>query len=195
MKFYIVFALFALITITNGKFFERGYFFNRNKRGNDIIIGFKKNDGIDATEKPYLKCDGSECISITLESGCNANTIGKVFNHETIPALCLNFVKNKAISVDLTEENSGDYILNYSNENVFGITQNHFGIVTVGADSVVLKSESLELLYIYSDDHQRIVNSISDCPVSTIFEFTKSSDLTNQYTLNCEDESNQELCN
>jgi len=110
-----------------------------------------------------------KCSKIAIESNCDINTIGKIFfkgeSDQIKPFLCIDHNSNGDIEVEL-KENAGDYLVGYSDNNIYGINMNEYVVVTIKKNSVELKYEYDNSKYIYVDktNNNRIIKKGEECP-------------------------------
>jgi len=106
-------------------------------------VGYYVNDKDDVYS---CKTSGSEvkCSEVNIETSCTSQTIGKIFyenSSEIKYYVCLDYDGTNAISVELNE-NGGDYITGYSEDNAYGLTSNQYAVVEINKTSVKLKNIS-----------------------------------------------------
>jgi len=103
-------------------------------------IGYYVNDNTNAFS---CTADGCKIETIAANAACTSQTIGKLaVNTDTgntsNTAFCLNY-STSAIAKKLTTE-TGIYLLNFANNNIFGITTGKKGLVKIEEHSVTLIS-------------------------------------------------------
>jgi len=100
-----------------------GYYINNDEI---ITIGFKSNSTTVTSQiKPISSLDEYD--------KCNSQIIGKLFNSKS-PTLCLDSENQ----VELNEINSGVYLLNYNNDNIFDIYPDQYGLINVSKNKAIL---------------------------------------------------------
>jgi len=88
----------------------------------------------------YYQCDNTDCSKVTLESECNATNVGKLFENNGQAALCLNFFDNQPIWTNAAT--SGKYFVKYNANNIFGLSDNQYGLIRVTQNSITLSEET-----------------------------------------------------
>jgi len=140
----------------------------------------------------YRQCDDTGCKEVTLETECNASTIGKLFTMDAQVALCLNFFDNQSIWTYVTT--TGKYFLkHHSNNNIFGLSNNLYGLIEVTQNSITLSKEPKVIRYRYTKGDQKVLTKKS-CISSEINEFKIIEGETNIYFLNCAEDDETGLC-
>jgi len=94
-------------------------------------------------ENDLYKCPINESLCEKLQpiENCNSGSIGKICKYSGEISLCLNYINEetqKDYIVKLTN-NAGDYLVNYSDSNIFNLKNNEqYAFVKVDQTSVVL---------------------------------------------------------
>jgi len=145
----------------------------------------------------YYQCNNvNGCTETPIATECNASSIGKLFTNDEQVALCLNFFNNKPIWINF-ENSSSKYLLKYNeNNNVFGLSNNQYGLIVVTNNSITLSEESKDNLYIhyrYTDENQKVLTK-NGCVADAINEFKIVEGEKNVYTLSCVENDNTGLC-
>jgi len=97
----------------------------------------------------YRQCDSSGCMEVSLESKCEDSTIGRLFTNgnDGQVALCLKFFDNEPVWTSIA--NSGKYLLKYhANNNIFGLSNNQYGLFAITQNSITLSEESKGFIFI-----------------------------------------------
>jgi len=130
-----------------------GYYVN----GEDYIISGKGDTDIQIE----YKIDSAE-------TECTTENIGKIFyvneDHEIKFLFCLDYKPEIAKKVYL-EKNAGKYLVNYSNNNIFGLNIGQFAIVDITESSVEMNKQNNEVKYIYvNKDNNKLFKRGDICP-------------------------------
>ena len=82
------------------------------------------------------------CRKYNAKDECLISTIGELFydkNDNSKISICLNRDNEKFYSVVLSNENSGNFIVDYKEENIYGLTNSkQFALVKINENSVIL---------------------------------------------------------
>jgi len=147
-----------------------------------------------AKTNKYYQCDNANgCKEAPIATECNASSIGKLFTNEGKVALCLNFFDNKPIWTNF-ESSGSKYLMKYNaNNNVFGLSNNQYGLIVVTNNSITLSEESKDIHYRYTDANQKVLTQ-KGCVANAINEFKIVEGEKNIYTLSCVENDNTGLC-
>ncbi|OUM67838.1 hypothetical protein PIROE2DRAFT_4649, partial [Piromyces sp. E2] len=107
-----------------------GYYINNN----EIIIIDSDSTNAQSQINPISSLDEYD--------KCDSKIIGKIFNSKS-PTLCLDGENQ----VELSEENSGFYLLNYNNDNIFDIPSNQYALISISKNKAVLYTDNDEMKF------------------------------------------------
>lgn len=150
--------------LENGKLY---YCENENEECDEITeVGYYIND----KENAYAcKSNGSsiicEKVTITVDpkDGCS-NNIGKLIVLESKLSICLASDK----SIELNNVNTGNYIVENGSNDIFGIVEGGYAIITVNEKSVILNKEyDNKLKYVYVNNENKslkVMEKGNTCP-------------------------------
>jgi len=144
-----------------------------------------------AGSNDYYQCDSTSCSNITLESECKDTTVGKLFDNNGQAALCLNFFNNQPIWTNAAT--SGKYFVKYNVNNIFGLSNNQYGLIEVTNNSITLSEEPKNVHYRYTKRNQKVLTE-KICTSSKINEFKLVEGKNNIYTLSCVENDTAGLC-
>lgn len=151
---------------------------------NDCTIVKENGYYIDNNNNIYSCVNNkNECSKVLAKENCSESNIGEIFydsEDKTKYLLCLNYAQNKEYTVLLEAENAGAYIINYNDNNIFGLSNSkEFALVEIDKNSVILKkSSSGNIKYIYVNSEENRVLDKGLCPDDTklIIELNCSAD-------------------
>jgi len=104
------------------------------------------------------------CKIDNYSNDCNDETIGNIIYNDQKFSICLN----SGLTVNLNENNNGNYILNKGHGNIFinSDDEMNYALININEKDIILNTKGLKYVYIYKsvNENHKIMKNTDTCP-------------------------------